>query len=281
MSLSSFLQNQKARFQNVGAVYASIFKGEGTTANVKNPALKKTLEATTKNPLTVAGTALAAASVTFAAKKVVTGIIAKKAATKAAAAVIKPAGTGGIVTKAATTLKPKPTISEVLQKAQQAKGIIGGAKDILGNRSQPTTINPSLQDNPTIQSLTGDTTTESRIYESSGALPSVVLGENISDSGITNTINQVSSLSSGLSSFKSTSPKSRKSYSRKRKSKKSPRRSKKRASKSKRKGKKKRYGTAKQYKRKGGRSVKYTKNGQPYIILANGRARFVKGKRKK
>lgn len=43
---------------------------------------------------------------------------------------------------------------------------------------------------------------------------------------------------------------------------------------------KRRIGTAKQYARKGGRSVKYTKNGQPYIILANGRARFVKGKRR-
>jgi len=27
--------------------------------------------------------------------------------------------------------------------------------------------------------------------------------------------------------------------------------------------------------------VKYTKNGQPYKILANGRARFIKGKRRK
>jgi len=43
---------------------------------------------------------------------------------------------------------------------------------------------------------------------------------------------------------------------------------------------KKRIGTAKQYARKGGKSVKYTKNGQPYIILNDGRARFVKGKRK-
>ena len=44
---------------------------------------------------------------------------------------------------------------------------------------------------------------------------------------------------------------------------------------------KKRYGTAKQYARKGGRSVKYTKNGQAYVILSDGRARFVKGKRKR
>lgn len=44
---------------------------------------------------------------------------------------------------------------------------------------------------------------------------------------------------------------------------------------------KKRYGTAKQYARPGGRSVKYTKNGQPYIILASGKARFIKGRRRK
>lgn len=35
-------------------------------------------------------------------------------------------------------------------------------------------------------------------------------------------------------------------------------------------------GTAKQYRRKGGKAVKYTKKGQPYIILNNGKARFVK-----
>lgn len=43
---------------------------------------------------------------------------------------------------------------------------------------------------------------------------------------------------------------------------------------------KKRYGTAKQYARKGGKKVYYAKNGTPYIKLANGKARFVKGKRK-
>ena len=39
---------------------------------------------------------------------------------------------------------------------------------------------------------------------------------------------------------------------------------------------KKHYGTSKQYARKGGKVVHRTKNGQPYIILANGRARFIK-----
>ena len=53
------------------------------------------------------------------------------------------------------------------------------------------------------------------------------------------------------------------------------------ASKKRSKSRKKRYGTARQYARKGGKSVKYTKNGQPYIILSDGRARFVKGRRKK
>jgi hypothetical protein len=44
---------------------------------------------------------------------------------------------------------------------------------------------------------------------------------------------------------------------------------------------KRRIGTAAQYARKGGRSVKYAKNGRPYIILANGQPRFVKGKTRK
>lgn len=44
---------------------------------------------------------------------------------------------------------------------------------------------------------------------------------------------------------------------------------------------KKRYGSAKQYARPGGKNVKYTKNGQPYIILASGKARFIKGRRRK
>ena len=48
-----------------------------------------------------------------------------------------------------------------------------------------------------------------------------------------------------------------------------------------RKSSKRRYGTAKQYARPGGKNVKYTKNGQPYIILASGKARFIKGRRKK
>jgi hypothetical protein len=36
------------------------------------------------------------------------------------------------------------------------------------------------------------------------------------------------------------------------------------------------YGTERAYKRKGGKSVKYTKNGQPYIITSSGKARFIK-----
>lgn len=43
-----------------------------------------------------------------------------------------------------------------------------------------------------------------------------------------------------------------------------------------RKSKKKKYGTSRQYKRKGGKTVYYTKNGQPYIKLASGKARFVR-----
>ena len=39
------------------------------------------------------------------------------------------------------------------------------------------------------------------------------------------------------------------------------------------------YGSEAQYKRKGGLDVKYTKNGQPYVIQSNGRARFIKRSR--
>jgi len=39
------------------------------------------------------------------------------------------------------------------------------------------------------------------------------------------------------------------------------------------------YGTEAQYKRKGGLDVKYTKNGQPYVIKSDGRARFIKRSR--
>lgn len=35
-------------------------------------------------------------------------------------------------------------------------------------------------------------------------------------------------------------------------------------------------GTERQYKRKGGGKVKYTKKGQPYVIAADGKARFIK-----
>lgn len=40
------------------------------------------------------------------------------------------------------------------------------------------------------------------------------------------------------------------------------------------------YGTERQYKRKGGLNVKYTKKGQPYVIQRNGRARFIKRSRR-
>jgi len=70
------------------------------------------------------------------------------------------------------------------------------------------------------------------------------------------------------------SSKRRKSSSTRRR--KSPRRS--HASSRSRRRSKRHYGTAKQYARKGGKSVHYAKNGTPYIILANGRARFIKGK---
>lgn len=73
-----------------------------------------------------------------------------------------------------------------------------------------------------------------------------------------------------------TSPKRR----RKARKPRSARKSSRRRSKSPRR-RKKHYGTAKQYARKGGKKVHYAKNGTPYIILANGRARFVKGKKRK
>lgn len=77
-------------------------------------------------------------------------------------------------------------------------------------------------------------------------------------------------------STRSSSPKRRKTRKgTQRKS--SKRRAKKRTSK---RSRKKRYGTAKQYARPGGKKVFYAKNGTPYIKLSNGKARFVKGKRK-
>jgi len=63
-----------------------------------------------------------------------------------------------------------------------------------------------------------------------------------------------------------------------RKTRRSSRRSTRRISRSR--TRRRRYGTEGQYKRKGGLDVKYTKNGQPYVIQANGRARFVKRSRR-
>jgi hypothetical protein len=37
-----------------------------------------------------------------------------------------------------------------------------------------------------------------------------------------------------------------------------------------------RYGSGKQYKKKGGKEVYYTKTGQPYILMASGKAKFIK-----
>jgi hypothetical protein len=60
------------------------------------------------------------------------------------------------------------------------------------------------------------------------------------------------------------------------KRKKSKKAAKRRTSRRRSKSRKKRYGTSKQYARKGGKKVYRTKKGQPYILLASGKARFVK-----
>jgi len=72
-----------------------------------------------------------------------------------------------------------------------------------------------------------------------------------------------------------TRKKRKKSTKRKTKRKSSRRRSTRRTTRS-RTRRKRGYGTERQYKRRGGLDVKYTKNGQPYVIQSNGRARFVK-----
>lgn len=82
------------------------------------------------------------------------------------------------------------------------------------------------------------------------------------------------------SALGSSTPK-RATSTRKHAKKKATKRRKKAKKSSKRRSRKKRYGSAKQYARKGGKSVKYTKNGQPYIILRSGKARFIKGRRRK
>ena len=66
-------------------------------------------------------------------------------------------------------------------------------------------------------------------------------------------------------------------------SRKSKRKTKKRRAKSIRIRRKRRHSKRRVHKRskRSSGGVKYTKNGQPYKILANGRARFIKGKRRK
>lgn len=282
MGFKEFLADQKARLTNVKDVFVSIAKGQGTTANVKNQTVKKALEGATKNPLTVAGTALAGASVAFAGKKIVQGVVAKQAAKKAAVStgsVLKQGGTGGTVAgKTIAKVSPKGKIPTMVEKLNSAAGVVGAAKSILGNRSQPTTVNPSLSGNPVLSATNGTPISESLIYEQTGAIPSTVIGETVM-SGQSNLGSIVSQV--GGQSF-SVSKSSHRAYGtrKKRNSHKKTKTKTKRNSRSKSR-KTKKYGTAKQYKRKGGLKVKYTKNGQPYIILKSGKARFVKGRRKK
>ena len=42
------------------------------------------------------------------------------------------------------------------------------------------------------------------------------------------------------------------------------------------KSKKRHYGSNRQYSKRGGKTVRYTKTGQPFIILKSGKARFIK-----
>lgn len=279
MSFKDFLADQKKRFVNVGQVFASIATGKGTTANVKNQTVKKALEGATKNPLTVAGTALAGASVAFAGKKIVQGVIAKKAAVSTGG-VLKQGGTGGTIAGKSVGKKigAKAKVPTMTERLTNAAGVVGAAKSIIGNRSQQTSINPSLSGNPVLSAVSGTPMSESITYENSGALPSAVIGETVmvgsSNSGsIVNTLGGQS-----LSTQRSSYGRKRRSISSTKTRSKSRKRSK---SRSRSRSKKKRYGTAKQYRKKGGKSVKYTKNGQPYIILSSGKARFIKGRRKK
>jgi len=86
----------------------------------------------------------------------------------------------------------------------------------------------------------------------------------------------------GYGIYKAVTRKKRKKSKRKTSRRKAPRRKRStRTSRSRSRTRRKRgYGTEKQYKRKGGLDVKYTKNGQPYVIQSNGRARFVKRSRR-
>ncbi len=79
----------------------------------------------------------------------------------------------------------------------------------------------------------------------------------------------------GGAGFIGKKPRKRKTTTKKRK-KATKRKYYKKSSSKKRRSKKKGYGTSKQYARKGGKTVHRTKNGQPYIILNDGRARFIK-----
>lgn len=247
------LAGQKERLQNVAGVLKTVinpFKGDKLTGQgAVGGAVAKVLS-TRVSKAVVAGGLVAGA----------TGLAIK------AVSAIK----GASAVKKATTIPKKPVVSKVPGKAGIGATLLNTGGAILQgrpNQNTPVVNNPQLMNSPAVMSTEGPAMpSQTGILETMG-IDNILgnTGQNPSILGNTS--------SSGL---KVTSRRrtSRRRNTSKRRAPKSSRR------KSRRRGKK-RYGTARQYARKGGKKVHYTKNGQPYILLASGKARFVKGRRKK
>lgn len=243
MSLKSILADQKARFKNVGAVLSTVI----------NPFSDKKLEGKGK----------------------VGEIIAKVTSTKASKAIIAGgvlAGGAALATKAVTAGKALLSTGKTAKAANIAStaSSVKGMKTIQSNPSiisgKPSGVTGGLS-SPTMQtsplSTAGMTTATAMSSPAARAGGGAVMGNMGSDTTVLGNVAESSTM-------RASSSRRRKAYSRKTSRKNPPKTS------------RRRYGTAKQYSRKGGKKVYYAKKtGQPYILLSSGKARFIKGRRKK
>lgn len=197
--------------QNVVDVLKAPFTGTRVVANVKNPTLKKGLEAVSNNPFKTAGAAAV-------------GVTAVRYAAPVAQKIITPVTkkTGALVSSA---------------PSQAAKG------GMISSAPSPPTMNGSPQS--ANGGIIKSTISTSRSPRSSSSKRRGVATRRRSPNG-------------AKTRRKGRRQSRRPSYKRK---------------------KKKRYGTAKQYMRKGGKTPVFSK-GRWHIVMPNGMWRFVKGPRK-
>ena len=269
------LKSTLAVFKEIGSNLISGKLTTGVQANTGIKSLDKVLTVAT-SPVGIASTALVGAGIATGVKAGITSATAKTATTAGATGgVTATVGAKPIATNTTTAPSPintqpslpktvpetKPKVSPVQTNPSNApsdngvfvKTVKDNAQDLIQNNLPDVKEVLSGQKEPL--TATGEVLKDS--------LPSTITPETVKAQAS----NMPKQTTKKSTTTKKTSTTKKKTSTRKKA------KSKKKTSK---KSSKKKYGTEAQYNRKGGKDVKYTKNGQPYILDSKGKARFIK-----